>query len=259
MLDITFLGTDCWIPEADNDASGFLVNRKYLIDTGYFLQNSLTKLGIKTHEIEHLFFTHMHHDHYMALPQLIFFYLQKGRPLEELHIYGPKRDLRRVVKLAMRFLQKDADMEFYRGTGYPTLHELDGGETITFEDVIIETCPSFHAVDGICYRFTDRETGRVLGITGDTFYAPHIPKALHDCDLLVHENTRTTAKSDYDNPPGNRHSSIYDCVRTASESGAKRMAVVHLSEKSVPDVLKLASELTDIEVFYPEHLKPYIV
>jgi len=152
MLNITFLGTDCWIPEADNDASGFLVNGKYLIDTGYFLQNSLTKLGIKTHEIEHLFFTHMHHDHYMALPQLIFFYLQKGRPLEELHMYGPKRDLSRVVKLAMRFLQKDADMEFYRGTGYPTLHELDGGETITFEDVIIETCPSFHAVDGICSK-----------------------------------------------------------------------------------------------------------
>jgi hypothetical protein len=37
------------------------------------------------------------------------------------------------------------------------------------------------------------------------------------------------------------------------------MAVVHLAEANAPAVLKLAAELTDIEVFYSERLKKYTV
>ncbi|MBE6612007.1 MAG: MBL fold metallo-hydrolase, partial [Ruminococcaceae bacterium] len=90
-MNITFLGTDCFRPQADNDASGFLINGKYLIDTGYFLGHNLTKLGIDLLSVDRVFFTHMHHDHYLALPHLLFHWLQNGktRSLDEMHIYGP--------------------------------------------------------------------------------------------------------------------------------------------------------------------------
>ncbi len=46
-MDITFLGTDCRNPAADNDTSVFLANGKYLIDTGFYLTDNLKKLDIQ--------------------------------------------------------------------------------------------------------------------------------------------------------------------------------------------------------------------
>ena len=262
-MEITFLGTDCWNPKPGNDASGFLVNRRFLIDTGFYPVDRLKQLGISPTDVEHILFTHMHHDHYMALPQLIFFWLQSGKPLDLLHLYGPKRDLARVVDRTMGFLQAGEKFEFYKTCAYPTLHEIEAGtELVTiadFDDVKIEACKNNHAIDGIAFRITEHATGKVLAITGDTFYAPHLPAALHDADLLVHENTRVLSQTDYANPPANGHSSIHESMRTAMEARAKRLAVVHFAEKHADAVIHRAAELGDIPVLYPERLKPYTV
>jgi len=264
-MNITFLGTDCFRPQADNDASGFLINGKYLIDTGYFLGHNLTKLGIDLLSVDRVFFTHMHHDHYLALPHLLFHWLQNGktRSLDEMHIYGPKNNVREVVDLALAFLQAGSERRYYKTSSHPIVHEIEADEELSliaeFDDVMIEACRNNHAIDGIAFRITERATGKVLGITGDTFYAPHLPDALRNCDLLVHENTRVTSKTDYSNPPQNGHSSIYDSMRTAMESGAKRMAVVHFAASHAEDVIRTAAGIGDVEVFCPEPLKVYEV
>lgn len=108
-MKIIFLASDGWDPAPGNDASGILVDRKYLFDTGYFAAANLKRIGLEPQSIEHLFFTHMHHDHYMALPQIIFWYLQVGKDLSKLNIYGPRADVRRVVELSLDFLQADTD------------------------------------------------------------------------------------------------------------------------------------------------------
>ena len=262
-MEITFLGTDCWTPAPGNDASGFLINGRYLIDTGFYLTDNLKRLDIRPQDIRHVFFTHLHHDHYMALPQLLFFYCQTGTPLDALHLYGPKNNVREVVDLALAFLQAGSERRYYKTSCHPIVHEIEAGEELSliaeFDDVTIEACRNNHAIDGIAFRITERATGKVLGITGDTFYAPHLPDALRNCDLLVHENTRVTSKTDYANPPANGHSSIHESMRTAMEAGAKRLAVVHFAEKHADNVLARAAELGDIPVFYPERLKPYTV
>lgn len=262
-MEITFLGTDCWTPAPGNDASGFLINGKYLIDTGFYLTENLKRLNIRPQDIRHVFFTHLHHDHYMALPQLLFFYCQTGTPLDALHLYGPKADLARVTGYAMNFMQYGRGCAYRRQDADPTLHEIEAGTALVtiadFDDVKIEACRNNHAIDGIALRITEHATGKVLAITGDTFYAPHLPAALHGADLLVHETTRTTDRTDYANPPANGHSSIHESMRTAMEAGAKRLAVVHFAEKHADNVLARAAELGDIPVFYPERFKPYTV
>ena len=197
------------------------------------------------------------------MPQLLFFYCQTGTPLDALHLYGPKNNVREVVDLALAFLQAGSERRYYKTSCHPIVHEIEAGEELSliaeFDDVTIEACRNNHAIDGIAFRITERATGKVLGITGDTFYAPHLPDALRNCDLLVHENTRVTSKTDYANPPANGHSSIHESMRTAMEAGAKRLAVVHFAEKHADNVLARAAELGDIPVFYPERLKPYTV
>ena len=58
-MKVTFLASDCWNPVPGNDASGILVNGKYLFDTGYFLAENLKRCGVEPQNIEHLFFTHI--------------------------------------------------------------------------------------------------------------------------------------------------------------------------------------------------------
>ena len=256
-MNITFLGADACMTAADNDSSGMLIDRKYLVDTGYFLVGSLKRLGIEPQQIERLFFTHMHHDHYMALPQLLFWYLQTGKPLETLHIYGPKRDLRRVVGLSMAFLQAGSGQPFYCDCGFPTLHELEAGDSAEFDEMKLETCASYHPVDGLCYRF--EEKGRVLSITGDTFYCSRIPAALHDCDLLVHETALAAQDADINNPPTCLHSNIDIALHTAREARAKRLFVVHFNQSKAGAVIDKAARLDALEVIYPERFVTYEV
>lgn len=70
-MKMMFLGTDACLSAAGNDASGILIDRKYLVDTGYYVVDRLLSSGTEPTSIKHLFFTHMHHDHYLGLPQFL--------------------------------------------------------------------------------------------------------------------------------------------------------------------------------------------
>lgn len=262
-MKIEFLATDCWDPAPGNDASGILVDRRLLIDTGYYCAQNLKRTGIKPQDIEQVLFTHLHHDHYMALPQMIFYYLQTGKPLSKLNIYGARADVARVVRLSMDFLQAGSGKPFYNGCELPTVHELEPGDVFTAVgetegELEIELGEAFHAVDCLCARITGGRSGRRLGVTGDTFYCEGIVKTLAGCDLLVHETALADSAVDYDAPPSCRHSSIYAALRTASETGAKRLAVIHFAASRAGAVLERAKE-SGIEVFYPELLREYDV
>ena len=167
--------------------------------------------------------------------------------------------MRHVVDLAMAFLQAGADKPFYNNCTYPSVHELEPGDMIELPDIEIDTGASLHPVDCICYRLEERETGKVLGITGDTFYRENIPQTLHDCDILVHETALADGHSDINNPPSCLHSSIDIALITARESRAKRLFVIHFAESKAENVKKSAAELSDIEVVYPERFVPYEV
>ncbi len=258
-MKVTFLASDCWNPEPGNDASGILVNRKYLFDTGYDLIGNLKSAGVEPNEIEHLFFTHMHHDHYIALPQLLYWYLQTGKKLSKLHIYGPKKAVEKIVDSALEFLQVGEDRPFYNEASHPTVHEIEPGDMIELSDIEIDTGASLHPIDCICYRLEERTSKKVLGITGDTFYRENIPQTLHDCDILIHETALADCRSDINNPPPSLHSSIDISLLTARESRSKRLFVIHFPKSKAKDVLSTASSLSDIEVVYPERFIEYEV
>ena len=70
---VTFLGTAAAIPSAGHDAASFVVNERYLVDTGWNTALTLLTHGLDPLNIEYLLLTHCHHDHYLGLPQLLFF------------------------------------------------------------------------------------------------------------------------------------------------------------------------------------------
>lgn len=255
-MKMMFLGTDACLSAAGNDASGILIDRKYLVDTGYYVVDRLLSSGTEPTSIKHLFFTHMHHDHYLGLPQFLFWYLQKGKSLSELNIYGPKEDVARVVRLATRFLQAGSDNLFFRDQGYPSVHELVPGSSVTIDDMIISTCASRHPVDGLCYRFEDMGSGKVLGLTGDTFYDPKIREFLSGCDTLVHEAALADSETDQENPPACLHSDVGISVSCVKETGAKKLFVIHFAKNKAMAIENKAEKL-GFRATYPELLREY--
>ena len=64
--------------------------KNFLVDTGLGVSRSICDQGVELHEIDAIFITHMHSDHYLELGPLIHTAWVSGR-VKPIPIYGPKR------------------------------------------------------------------------------------------------------------------------------------------------------------------------
>lgn len=222
-MKITFLGTDTCIPSVGNDTASYLINDELIIDVGWNITGNLRQIGIEVSSIHHLLFTHMHHDHMISLPSLIFHWTQlpPGRDVSPLTIYGPNETLEESIDGALAFLQEKKFWPNLKKPGIVPLKPQDEFET----DTLHITCiPSDHAVPGRCYRLVDKRDGKVLCMSGDTAYGPTLAPFFEDCDLLIHEFSG--GLSNVQGLPS-RHSSAIDAANVAKEARAKKLAIVH--------------------------------
>ena len=130
----------------------------FLIDCGEGTQVQLRKHKIKFSQIEHIFISHLHGDHFFGLIGLISTFMLLGRE-KELHIYGPKG-----IKEAILLLLK-------LGNAYTSynlfFHELTSKESeIIYEDekVKVTTIPLKHRVYTNGYLFEEKNIERKLNI-----------------------------------------------------------------------------------------------
>lgn len=238
---VTFLGTSSVTPEAGNDTATFLINGNVLVDTGWYSAVKMLGCGHSPLDLEYILLTHIHHDHYLGLPHLLFYrrMRQKDRDrLPPLKVAGPADDVQRVVDLARALLQ----VERFPDDGHvPEVLPLAPGDSLQTEEFRLETCGTVHAVQGLCYRFTDKATGSALGITGDTAYHPPIAEHLRGCTLLIHEAAHGARTLDGAHQTG--HSTARDAARIAAAADAGRLALVHLRETDRADALAAAREI----------------
>ena len=130
----------------------------FLIDCGEGTQVQLRKHKIKFSQIEHIFISHLHGDHFFGLIGLISTFMLLGRE-KELHIYGPKG-----IKEAILLLLK-------LGNAYTSynlfFHELTSKESeIIYEDekVKVTTIPLKHRVYTNGFLFEEKNIERKLNI-----------------------------------------------------------------------------------------------
>jgi len=243
---ITVLGSSGCKYDYGNDTASFLINNKVIVDTGWNLVENLLDLGLNPLDFQTVLFTHFHHDHYLALPQFLFYYLNCGKSLSELTLIGPD-DLHKVVCLAIDFLQVS---RFYENVGMPECIEIKSGENITINDVhlFIEALKSLHPVDGRYYRVTDNITGAKIGFAGDTAYNPDEDIFFKGCDLLIHECSlggKHTGDNSY------LHSDGETAAKVAVEAGVKKLALVHYPERIRTECLNYAANIFKGEVLTP--------
>src|SRR5258705_8591737 len=91
-LDIVFLGTSGSMPTADRAPTALLVRRggeRLLFDCAEGTQRQMLRSSVGLLDLQEIFLTHFHADHYLGLPGMLKTFALRGRE-EPMTIYGPR-------------------------------------------------------------------------------------------------------------------------------------------------------------------------
>ena len=222
-----FLSVGSCLPENDQgDTVSLLVEGKIMVDTGWFALRNLMRAKVQPQDVRALFFTHMHQDHYLGLPQLLFYLMNAGHGFDHLKIYGPE-GVEDVVAQALTFGGYE---RHYSHFARPEVHVMQEGEVISVDGVEVRCVESHHAIEGRSYRFTDPATGGSFAYSGDTAPYDGFGEFAKGCKVVIHEASFDVRETPADNPYC--HSSCTDAARMAVLAGAETLYMVHTGEKT---------------------------
>lgn len=227
---VEFLGAGSCLPDYEaTDTASLLIDKHIMVDTGWNPVRNLLRAGVEPGQITHLFFTHMHQDHYLGLAQFLFYRITKYERLSDLTICGPE-GLKEIVERALLYTGFDEIVVGGERRSVadekPCVTELTNEGELHIDKMCIRFMKSHHTVPSHCYRFTD-ENGRSVVYTGDTAPLEHLPDFAAGCDVLIHESAFAERSSKAWNLYC--HSSAMDAAEAASKSKAGALYLVHMS------------------------------
>jgi ribonuclease BN (tRNA processing enzyme) len=198
---VVMLGTGT--PNADPERSGPAVaviagNKAFLVDAGPGIVRRAAaadlagESALRPLNLDVVFLTHLHTDHTVGLPDLMFtpWVLEREAPL---HVFGPPGTEAMTALLHAAYSEdiriRIDGYEPANTTGHDVIaHEIEPG--VVYEDanvrVIAFAVPHGTWEHAFGYRFETAD--RTIVVSGDTGPAPDIiAEACNGCDLLVHE------------------------------------------------------------------------
>jgi ribonuclease Z len=270
-LDVVFLGTAASRPTAQRGPSSLLVRRggeRLLFDCGEGTQRQLQRSVVGLPDLEEIFLTHYHADHFLGLPGMLKTFALRGRTETPLTVYGPP-GLRELFEHLRPFVGR---------LPYPlTLVELEAGETIDRGEYSIEALTVEHGLEAIGYALVELERpgrfdvetadklgvpagpargrlqageavqlddgrtvtaaevlggarrGRRVVITGDTSPCAAVVEAAHGADLLIHEASFLVEEAD--RARETKHSTATEAAEVARLAHVRLLALTHVSPR----------------------------
>ena len=197
---LVILGTGT--PVADPDRFGPSVavvvgGESYLVDAGAGVvrraaaaaRNGIPALAASN--LKRVFITHLHSDHTVGLPDLMFTPWQNGRaaPVE---VYGPPGTLRMTTNIEEAWVE-DIHMRLFglegrRAHDYRALtREIEAGTVYDDGTVRVDAIPVNHTSWPVAFGYRFVTPDRTIVISGDARPSPSLVEACNGCDVLVHE------------------------------------------------------------------------
>lgn len=212
--ELVLLGTGTPVPDPNawGPASAIVVgDRLFLVDAGAGVTRRLAAAGFaRVKEVEATFLTHLHSDHTLGYPDLVFTTWIMGRR-GPLLVFGP-RGLRRMTDLVLDAWREDVDVRV-RGLERETaewlrvdVREIAATRAATIYDrdgVKVTAIPVAHG-DWPAFAFRFDAPGRAITIGGDTAPSPALAAAAKGTDVLVHE-VYNSARVAPEARPGGEH------------------------------------------------------
>jgi ribonuclease Z len=269
-LDVVFLGTSGSAPTAQRATSATLIRRggdRLLVDCGEGTQRQLLRSDVGLIDLEHVFLTHFHADHYLGLPGLLKTYALRGRELP-LTVYGP---------VGLRELYGTLRRVFGKLTYPVETVELRPGDTLDRGDYAIRAFAVDHGGPALGYVLAEEDRpgrfdveaadalgvppgqergilqrgeavvlagggtvlpehvlgpsrpGRKVALTGDTAPAGSVVDAAAGASLLVHE--ATFCADERERARETRHSTAAEAALAARAAGVQMLALTHVSSR----------------------------
>lgn len=192
-------GNPAPLPDRSGPATAIVVNdTAYLVDFGpgvvrrsnaAFLDKGIQAL--EPVKLRVAFVTHLHSDHTVGYPDLIFTPWTVGRRLP-LEVYGPK-GLKAMTEHLLEAYRADIETRTNpegNQRGFPEGHKVNAheiGPGVVYKDanVTVTAFATKHAMESYGYRFETRD--RTIVISGDTSPTQATIDACRGCDVLIHE------------------------------------------------------------------------
>ena len=266
-LSLFFAGTAGSIPTARRGLPAVLVRAggdRLLFDCGEGTQRQLLR-SVGLPDVDAIFITHFHLDHWMGLPGLVKTLDLRGR-LKPLELYGPPglkalwETLRPVIgrttyPLSVTELDRHDDVRFdgYVVTGFPVAHRVPAYGYALVEDdrpgrFDVEEARRLGVAPGPDFGRLQRgepvggvrpeqvigpgRAGRRIVLSGDTAPCQAVEAFAHGADVLVHEATFIDADRDRARETG--HSTARQAAEIARDAGVRLLALTHLSTRYFP-------------------------
>jgi len=261
---------------------------RLLIDCGEGTQRQLQRSSVGLPDLEEIFLTHFHADHFLGLPGMLKTFALRGRDEPGLTVYGPKG----VKDLFAKLRPFVGRLPYELAT-----IELEPGQTLERGEYVLETFAVDHGVTAVGYALVEHDrpgrfdvdaadalgvppgrergilqggepitlpdgrvitpdavlgparSGRKIVLTSDTAPSPRVVQAAHKADLLVHE--ATFSEEEKERARETHHSTAAEAAEVAKLAGVKLLALTHLSSRYFgPDLAREAREV------FPETVVP---
>ena len=238
-------------PGSTNPTSSLLVlnGRKIVIDCGLGVTRGLVDQGMALKDLDLIFITHLHSDHYLDLGPLLHTAWTAGLSTP-VTLYGPK-GIEEYWEHFVLSMKADIDLRI-EDEGRPDLTRminivnLDEGCVLENENLKVLAMRNEHPplVDTFALRFINNNHDVVF--SGDTAYLPSLANFAKGTDLLIHEAMLAGALEALCERVSNgddrlmkhllrSHTMAEDVGKIATQAGVKALALNHLVPSDDPD------------------------
>jgi ribonuclease Z len=264
-LSVFFAGTAGSVPTARRGLPALLVRRggdRLLFDCGEGTQRQLVR-SVGLPEVDAVFITHYHADHWLGLPGMLKTFDLRGRE-KPLVVHGPPglRDLMGAMRRVYGRLRYEVTLEELEATavvhrdgydvaGFPVDHRVAAALGYVLVEAPrpgefdpeqaarlgVRPGPDFgrlqrgETVDGVAPEqvLGPPRPGRKLVISGDTAPCQAVAVAAHEADLLVHEATFLEEEAARAAETG--HATAGQAAALARDASVRLLALTHVSTR----------------------------
>jgi ribonuclease Z len=229
-------GTPNAVPERSGPATAIVAGGEvYLVDCGPGVVRRAAAAKLEMKSLRRVFITHLHSDHTLGLPDLIFspWVLERAEPLEA---YGPP-GLAAMASNIQAAWREDVDIRLRGGepsnkTGYRvSAHEVQPGVVYEDANVTVKAFAVPHGAWKFAYGYRFEARDRTIVISGDTTFSPAMIEQARGADVLIHEvysEAGFAARSpEWKKYHAAYHTSARDLARIAAAARPRLLVLYH--------------------------------